>query len=74
MLAKFQQLLMNITYELLKFYVGDRFLHSLVLEQTDFNSLKIIWLRVIILLIPIVLVPWGRFPLCHTPLIPISTF
>jgi hypothetical protein len=24
--------------------------------------------------IPIVLVPWGRFPLCHTPIRPISAF
>jgi hypothetical protein len=32
------------------------------------------WLRSIILLIPLVLVSWGRFPLCHTPIRPISTF
>jgi len=28
----------------------------------------------VILLIPIVLVPWGRLPLCHTPIRPISAF
>ena len=50
------------------------FLHSSVLEQTESNLSKINWLRGVILLIPIMLVPWGRFPLCHTPIRPISTF
>ena len=34
--------------------------------------MKINWLRDVILLIPIALVPWGRFPLYHTPIRPIS--
>jgi len=35
---------------------------------------KINWLRGVILLNPIVLVPWGKFSLCHTPIRPISAF
>jgi hypothetical protein len=35
---------------------------------------KINWLHDVILLHPIVLVPWGKFLLCHTPIKPISTF
>jgi hypothetical protein len=49
-------------------------LHSSVLERTESDLLKINWLRGVILLIPIVLVPWGRFSLCHAPIRPISTF
>jgi hypothetical protein len=41
-------------------------LHSSVLEQTEFDLTKINWLRGVILLILIVLVPWGRFLLCHS--------
>jgi hypothetical protein len=37
---------------------------------TRFAS-KINWLRGVILLNPIVLVPWGRFSLCHTLITPI---
>jgi hypothetical protein len=43
-------------------------LHSSVLEQTESGFSKINWFRGFILLIPMVLVPWGRFPLCHTPI------
>jgi hypothetical protein len=49
-------------------------LHSSVLEQTESDLSKINWLRGVILLNPIVLVPWGKFPLCHTPIRPISAF
>jgi len=35
---------------------------------------KINWLRDVILLNLIVLVPWGKFSLCHTPIRPISAF
>jgi len=35
---------------------------------------KINWLRGVILLNPIVLVPWGKFSLCHTPIRSISAF
>jgi hypothetical protein len=45
-----------------------------VLERTEFDLSKINWLGGVILLIPIMLVPWGRFPLCHTPIRPISAF
>ena len=50
------------------------FLHSSVLERTEFDLSKINWLRGVILFIPIVLVPWDRFSLCHTPIRPISAF
>ena len=50
------------------------FLHSSILERTKSDLSKINWLRGVILLIPIVLVPWGRFPLCRTPIRPISAF
>jgi hypothetical protein len=49
-------------------------LHSSVLERTESDLSKINWLRGVILLNPIVLVPWGRFSLCHTPVRPISAF
>ena len=49
-------------------------MHSSVLERTESDLSKINWLRVVILLLPIVLVPWGRFPLCHTPVRSISVF
>ena len=49
-------------------------MHSLVLERTESDLSKINWLRGVILLIPIVLVPWGRFPLCHTPIRPYFGF
>ncbi|KAL3565201.1 hypothetical protein D5086_033247 [Populus alba] len=45
-----------------------------VLERTESDLSKINWLHGVILLIPIVLVPWGRFPLCHTPIRPILAF
>jgi len=41
-------------------------LHSSVLERTESDLSKINSLRGVILLNPIVLVSWGRFPLCHT--------
>ena len=53
----------------LQFYV-----HSSVLERTESDLSKINWLLDVILLNPIVLVPWGTFPLCHTPIRPISAF
>ena len=65
---------MIITSEFFSFNVWEWFLHSSVLEWTESDLSKINWLRGIILLNPIVLVPWGRFPLCHTPIIPISAF
>jgi hypothetical protein len=43
-------------------------------EQTEFDLSKINWLRGVILLILIVLVPWNKFSLCHTPIKPISAF
>jgi hypothetical protein len=43
-------------------------------EQTEFDLSKINWLRDVILLILIVLVPWNKFSLCHTPIKPISAF
>jgi hypothetical protein len=43
-------------------------LHFLVLERTESSLSKINLLRGVILLNPIVLVPCGRFPLCHTPI------
>jgi hypothetical protein len=54
--------------------VWEWFLHSSVLERTDSDLSNINWFCGVILLISIVLVPWGRFPLCHTPIKPISTF
>jgi hypothetical protein len=45
-----------------------------MLERTEYDLSKINWLRGVILLILIVLVPWGTFPLCHTPIRPISVF
>ena len=66
--------MMNITSEFFSFYVWEWFLHSSVLERTEFDLSKINWLGGVILLIPIMLVPWGRFPLCHTPIRPISAF
>ena len=42
------------------------FLHSSVLKWTEFDLSKINWLRGVILLIPIVLVFWNRFSLCHS--------
>jgi hypothetical protein len=42
-----------------------------ILERTEFDLSKINWFRGVILLNPIVLVSWGRFPLCHTPIRPI---
>jgi len=56
------------------FNVWEWFLHSSVLERTESDLLKINWLRGAILLNPIVLVPWGKFSLCHTPIRPISAF
>ena len=65
---------MIITSEFFSFNVWEWFLHSSVLERTESDLLKINWLRGVILLIPIVLVPWGRFPLCRTPIKSISGF
>jgi hypothetical protein len=69
---KFQKPLMNITSKFFSFNVWESFLLSSVLERTESHLSKINWLRGIILLIPIVLVPWGRFSLCHTPIRPIK--
>jgi len=66
--------LMIITSEFFSFNVWEWFLHSSVLERTKSDLSNINWLRCIILLNPIVLVFWGRFPLCHTPIRPISVF
>jgi hypothetical protein len=57
---------MNITSKFFSFNVWEWLLHSFVLERTESDLSKINWLRDVILLIPIVLVSWGRFPLCHT--------
>jgi hypothetical protein len=65
---------MIITSEFFSFNVWEWFLHSSVLERTESDLSKINWFRGVILLNPIVLVPWGRFPLCHTPIRPISAF
>jgi hypothetical protein len=65
---------MIITSEFFSFNVWEWFLHSSVLERIESDLSKINWLRGVILLNPIVLVPWGRFPLCHTPIRPILTF
>jgi hypothetical protein len=65
---------MIITSKFFSFNMWEWFLHSLVLERTESNLSKINWLRGVILLNPIVLAPWGRFPLCHTPTRPISAF
>jgi len=65
---------MIITSEFFSFNVWEWFLPSSVLEQTESDLSKINWLPGVILLNPIVLVPWDRFPLCHTPIRPIFTF
>ena len=65
---------MIITSEFFSFNVWEWFLHSSVLERAESDLSKINWLRGVILLNPIVLVPWGRFPLCHTPIRSISGF
>ena len=65
---------MIITSEFFSFNVWEWFLHSSVLERTEFDLSKINWIRCVILLNPIVLVPWGRFLLCHTPIRPILAF
>ena len=65
---------MIITYEFFSFNVWEWLLYFLVLERTESDLSKINWLRGVILLLPIVLVPWGRFPLCHTPIRPILAF
>jgi hypothetical protein len=65
---------MIITSEFFSFNVWEWFLCSSVLERTESDLSKINWLCGVILLIPIVLVPWGRFPMCHTPIKPISAF
>ena len=56
MLAKFRQPLINFNSD---FFIL-RFLHSLVLERTESDLSKINWFCGIILLISIVLVPWGQ--------------
>jgi len=63
-----------ITFEFLNFNVWEWFLQSSVLERTESNLSKINWLRGVILFNPIVLVLWGRFTLCHTPIRLISAF
>ena len=55
---------MNITSKSFSFKVWEWFLYSSVLERTKSDLSNISWLCGIILLIPIVLVPWGRFMLC----------
>jgi hypothetical protein len=54
--------------------VWEWFLHSSVLKWTKSDLSKINLLCGVILLNPIVLVPWGKFPLRHTPIRPISAF
>ena len=44
------------------------------LNELNLTYRRINWLRGVIQLIPIVLVPWDRFPLCHTPIKPILAF
>ena len=66
--------LMIITSKFFNFNVWEWFLCSSVLERTESDLSKINWLLGVILLNPVVLVPWGRFPLCHTPIRPISAF
>jgi hypothetical protein len=65
---------MIITSKFFSFNMWEWFLQSSVLEWTESDLSKINWLCGVILLNPIVLVPWGRFPLCHTPINPISAF
>jgi len=65
---------MIITSEFFSFNVWEWFLHSSVLERIESDLSKINWLCGVILLSPIVLVPWGRFPLYHTPIRLISAF
>jgi len=65
---------MIITSEFFSFNVWEWFLHSSILERTESDLSKINWLCGVILLNSIVLVPWGRFPLCHPPIKPISAF
>jgi hypothetical protein len=65
---------MNITSKFFSFNMWEWFLHSSVLERTEYDISKINWHRGIILLIPIVLVSWSKFPLCHTLIISISAF
>jgi len=65
---------MIITSGFFSFNVWEWFSHSSVLERTKSDLSKINWLRGVILLIPIVLVPWDMFPLCHTSIRPISAF
>jgi len=52
--------LINITSKFFSFNMWEWFLHSSVLERIEFDF--------------ILLVPWGRFSLCHTPIRPISAF
>jgi hypothetical protein len=65
---KFQQPLTNITFKFFSFNMWEWLLYSSVLEWIEFDLSKINKLRGVILLIPIVLVPWRKFPLCHTPI------
>jgi hypothetical protein len=65
---------MIIASEFFSFNMWEWFLHYSVLERTESDLSKINWLRGVILLIPIVLVPWDKFSLCHTPIRPISAF
>jgi hypothetical protein len=51
---------MIITSEFFSFNVWEWFLHSSVLERTESDLSKINWFRGVILLNPIVLVPWSR--------------
>jgi hypothetical protein len=60
---------MIITSEFFSFHVWEWFLHSSVLEWTEFDLSKINCLRGVIQLILIALVPWDRFSLCHTPML-----
>jgi hypothetical protein len=74
MKVKFHQPLMNITSKFFSFNVWEWFLHCSVLERTESDLLKINWLCFVILLILIVLVPWGKFSLYHSPIKSISAF
>jgi hypothetical protein len=71
---KIWQPLMIISSKFFSFNMWEWFLRSSVLEWIESDLLKINWLRGVILLIPTVLVPWGKFPLCHTAIRSISAF
>jgi hypothetical protein len=64
---------MTITSEFFSFNVWEWFLHSLVLE-VNLTYRRLTSFMASFYFIPIVLVPWSRFLLCHTFIISISAF